>query len=112
MQTTIPFIDIQSVSPSPRTWISGASFYHKGTIGYGGYLGIMIKSYLTFRNPNHLTDLVKFGMEVVLEGRFWRGSSTQYPPLGLGCLKGCGGLWSLSHVFWQKLFKTKVAVRH
>lgn len=45
MQTTIPFIDSQSVSPTPGSWISGAGLYHKGEIGYGGYVGILLKTY-------------------------------------------------------------------
>ena len=51
MQTTVPFIDSQSVSPQPGTWISGAGLYHKGEIGYGGYVGLMLK---TFDVSRHL----------------------------------------------------------
>jgi hypothetical protein len=51
MQTTIPFIDTQSVSPMPGAWISGAGLYHKGSIGYGGYMGILLK---TFDVSRHL----------------------------------------------------------
>ena len=45
MQTTIPFIDVQNVSTKTGAWMSGAGLYHKGEIGYGGYIGIMLKTY-------------------------------------------------------------------
>ena len=54
----------------------------------------------------------KFGTQVVLEGgKDLGGVSTRYPhPPGYGvCKGGVGCLWSLSHAFWQKLYKTKVA---
>jgi len=44
-QTTIPFIDGQPVSPKPGTWLSGAGLYHKGHVGYGGFLGLSVASY-------------------------------------------------------------------
>jgi len=44
-QTTIPFIDSQSVAPNPATWLSGAGLYHKGQIGYGGFLGLKVSTY-------------------------------------------------------------------
>jgi len=44
-QTTIPFIDSQSVSPQPSTWLAGAGLYHKGQVGYGGFLGLKVSSY-------------------------------------------------------------------
>jgi len=37
-QTTIPFIDIQAVRPSPAVWLKGVGIYHKGQPGYGGYV--------------------------------------------------------------------------
>jgi len=37
-QTTIPFIDIQPVRPSPAVWLKGFGIYHKGQPGYGGYV--------------------------------------------------------------------------
>ena len=37
-QTTIPFIDTQSVVPSPPTWLTGVGIYHKGRSGYGGFV--------------------------------------------------------------------------
>jgi len=44
-QTTIPFIDSQPVSPRPSTWLAGAGLYHKGQVGYGGFLGLKVLSY-------------------------------------------------------------------
>jgi len=44
-QTTIPFIDAQPVSPKPSTWLSGAGLYHKGQVGFGGFLGLKVSSY-------------------------------------------------------------------
>lgn len=41
-QTTIPFIDTQSVEPIPAMPISGAGVYHKGREGYGGFLGLKL----------------------------------------------------------------------
>ena len=55
---------------------------------------------------------MKFGTEVVLEGRkvLGRGCWPHTPTPGYGVRKGgTGCLWSLSHVFWQKLHKTEVA---
>jgi len=44
-QTTIPFIDSQPVSPRPSTWLAGSGLYHKGQVGYGGFLGLKVLSY-------------------------------------------------------------------
>ena len=44
-QTTIPYIDSQPVAPQVASWISGVGLYHKGTPGFGGYVGVMIKTY-------------------------------------------------------------------
>jgi len=44
-QTTIPFIDRQGVSPGPSSWLAGAGLYHKGAVGYGGFLGLSVASY-------------------------------------------------------------------
>ena len=54
---------------------------------------------------------MKFGAEVVLEGGKVLGGSTGYPPLGYGVHKGVavGCLWSLSLLFWKKLYLTKFA---
>ena len=51
MQTTIPFIDSQNVSPETGTWLSGVGIYHKGKLGYGGYIGIAVQ---TFDFSRHL----------------------------------------------------------
>jgi len=37
-QSTIPFIDIQDVRPSPPVWLQGVGIYHKGQKGYGGFI--------------------------------------------------------------------------
>jgi len=44
-QTTIPFIDAQPVAPQPSTWLSGAGLYHKGQVGFGGFVGWSLASY-------------------------------------------------------------------
>jgi len=44
-QTTIPYIDTQPVSPRPSSWLGGAGLYHKGQVGYGGFLGLSVSSY-------------------------------------------------------------------
>ena len=51
MQTTVPYIDAQPVSPKSGSWLAGVGFYHKGRIGYGGYVGVSIK---TFDFSRHL----------------------------------------------------------
>lgn len=51
MQTTIPFIDSQPVQTTPGTWLSGVGIYHKGASGYGGYVGLQLK---TYDNSRHL----------------------------------------------------------
>eukprot|EP00095_Tigriopus_kingsejongensis_P006035 maker-scaffold889_size84747-snap-gene-0.24 protein:Tk06035 transcript:maker-scaffold889_size84747-snap-gene-0.24-mRNA-1 annotation:"hypothetical protein L798_01615" len=45
MQTTIPFLDAQTVAPSPGTWLSAVGLYYKGTTGYGGFVGPLVRSY-------------------------------------------------------------------
>jgi len=50
-QTTIPFMDAQPVSPSPSTWLSGAGVYHKGRVGFGGFIGLSVE---TFDFSRHL----------------------------------------------------------
>ena len=45
MQTTVPFIDVQDVAPKAATWLSGVGTYHKGNMGYGGYIGLSVQSY-------------------------------------------------------------------
>ena len=43
-QTTIPYIDAQNVSPVSGVWITGIGLYHKGYIGYGGYVGFLTQT--------------------------------------------------------------------
>ena len=45
MQTTIPYIDAQPVTPRDGIWLSGVGLYHKGYPGYGGYVGLMTTTY-------------------------------------------------------------------
>ena len=45
MQTTVPFIDLQSVAPKSGTWLSGVGLYHKGKLGYGGYIGLSVQTF-------------------------------------------------------------------
>merc|ERR1719445_1372561 len=44
-QTTVPFIDAQPVAPTPATWLGGAGLYHKGRVGYGGFVGFKVLTY-------------------------------------------------------------------
>jgi len=44
-QTTIPFIDAQPVAPQPASWLGGAGLYHKGRVGYGGFVGLKVLTY-------------------------------------------------------------------
>eukprot|EP00090_Calanus_glacialis_P044576 TRINITY_DN7968_c0_g1_i1.p1 TRINITY_DN7968_c0_g1~~TRINITY_DN7968_c0_g1_i1.p1 ORF type:complete len:702 (-),score=219.95 TRINITY_DN7968_c0_g1_i1:63-2168(-) len=44
-QTTVPFIDAQPVAPTPATWLAGAGLYHKGRVGYGGFVGLKVSTY-------------------------------------------------------------------
>ena len=39
-------------------WITGIGLYHKGSVGYGGYVGFLIK---TFDFSNHLLPEVQGG---------------------------------------------------
>ena len=43
-QTTIPYIDSQKVAPQSGVWLTGLGLYHKGTIGYGGFVGFLVKT--------------------------------------------------------------------
>jgi hypothetical protein len=45
MQTTVPFIDVQDVAPKTGTWLSGIGIYHKGKLGYGGYIGLSVQTF-------------------------------------------------------------------
>eukprot|EP00092_Neocalanus_flemingeri_P076472 GFUD01094862.1.p1 GENE.GFUD01094862.1~~GFUD01094862.1.p1 ORF type:complete len:410 (+),score=110.70 GFUD01094862.1:1242-2471(+) len=44
-QTTVPFIDAQPVAPQPATWLAGAGLYHKGRVGFGGFVGFKVSTY-------------------------------------------------------------------
>jgi hypothetical protein len=55
-QTTIPYIDAQAVSPGSGVWITGVGLYHKGYIGYGGFVGFSVT---TFDFSTHLLPEVK-----------------------------------------------------
>ena len=50
-QTTVPYIDAQEIKPSSGVWLTGLGLYHKGTIGYGGFVGFMVQ---TLDFSNHL----------------------------------------------------------
>jgi len=57
-QTTVPYLDAQPVSPKPATWLAGAGLYHKGRIGFGGFIGISVETYdfsrhMSAAQPNH-----------------------------------------------------------
>ena len=45
MQTTVPFIDVQNVAPKRGAWLSGIGIYHKGKLGYGGYIGLSVQTF-------------------------------------------------------------------
>jgi hypothetical protein len=45
LQTTIPYVDAQPVSPKSGSWLGGVGFYHKGHLGYGGYVGVSVETF-------------------------------------------------------------------
>ena len=68
MQTTVPFIDAQDVAPETGTWLSGVGLYHKGKLGYGGYVGLSVE---TFDFSRHLLpDLTSSQMSQSLKYDF------------------------------------------
>ena len=68
MQTTVPFIDAQDVAPETGTWLSGVGLYHKGKLGYGGYIGLSVQ---TFDFSRHLIpDLTTSQMSQALKYDF------------------------------------------
>ena len=68
MQTTVPFIDAQDVAPETGTWLSGVGLYHKGKLGYGGYIGLSVE---TFDFSRHLLpDLTSSQMSQSLKYDF------------------------------------------
>lgn len=44
-QLTVPFLDAQTVAPTPSSWFSGIELYHKGQRGSGGFLGLKVITY-------------------------------------------------------------------
>jgi hypothetical protein len=44
-QNTVPFIDMQAVTPNPPVPLSGAGIYHKGHDGSGGFLALKAITY-------------------------------------------------------------------
>ena len=69
MQTTVPFVDVQAVSPSSGTWLSGVGTYHKGALGYGGYVGLSVD---TFDFSRHLLPDDSSSRELSPEGQMSR----------------------------------------
>ncbi|KAM7350446.1 uncharacterized protein ACRADG_009033 isoform 2-T2 [Cochliomyia hominivorax] len=53
-QTTVPFIDIQDVVSIPAVPLSGIGLYHKGKMGYGGFIAPKIMTY-DFAPHIHIT---------------------------------------------------------
>ncbi|KAL0118791.1 hypothetical protein PUN28_009452 [Cardiocondyla obscurior] len=44
-QSTIPFLDIQPVTPNPPVPLSGAGIFHKGRKGSGGFVALKLTTY-------------------------------------------------------------------
>lgn len=44
-QTTLPFIDKQTVDPYPGVPLSGVGIYYKGVKSYGGFIGASVFTY-------------------------------------------------------------------
>lgn len=59
-QTTVPFIDIQSVAPSPATPLVGVGIYHRGCQNSGGYVAPKV---MTYDASQHLLETVTVGSE-------------------------------------------------
>ncbi|XP_069676227.1 uncharacterized protein [Periplaneta americana] len=55
-QTTVPFLDAQSVAPEPPMLLSGAGIYHKGHPGYGGFIGLKVMTYDFKSHLNIVTE--------------------------------------------------------
>lgn len=64
-QTTIPYIDAQKVAPNSGVWLTGIGLYHKGNVGYGGFVGFLVK---TLDFTNHL--LPSKNAKLVMQGDF------------------------------------------
>lgn len=58
-QTTLPFIDIQPVTPSKGIPLSGVGIYFKGSNNYAGFIGTSIFTYnfTDYLNLNLLSNL-------------------------------------------------------
>lgn len=75
MQTTIPYIDAQDVRPKSGVWLTGVGLYHKGHIGYGGYVGIMIKTFdfgrhlLPERTSRKENEELKFDFDAIKQAQ-------------------------------------------
>merc|ERR1711860_348099 len=69
MQTTIPFIDVQEVTPKSGSWLSGVGLYYKGNPGYGGLVGLSVS---TFDFSRHLLPDQKSGRSQQLKYDFSR----------------------------------------
>ncbi|XP_033224884.1 uncharacterized protein LOC117177907 isoform X2 [Belonocnema kinseyi] len=50
-QSTIPFLDIQSIEPKPPVPIAGAGIFHKGQKGSGGFVALKL---ITYNFSRHL----------------------------------------------------------
>lgn len=44
-QSTVPFLDVQSIVPNPSVPIAGAGLFHKGNKGSGGFLALKLITY-------------------------------------------------------------------
>lgn len=51
-QTTLPFIDMQTVAPYPGVPFSGVGIYFKGTKSFGGFIGASVFTYDFSNNIN------------------------------------------------------------
>lgn len=51
-QTTLPFIDIQTVAPYPGVPLSGVGVYYKGIKNYGGFIGPNVFTYDSSKEIN------------------------------------------------------------
>lgn len=44
-QSTIPFLDIQPITPNPPVPLAGAGIFHKGRSGSGGFVALKLTTY-------------------------------------------------------------------
>jgi len=52
-QTTLPFIDMQTVAPFPGMPFSGIGIYYKGTKSFGGFIGANVFTYNLSNDINY-----------------------------------------------------------